>query len=158
MSDMNTIEPDLTHAEAVEAFRAILKDLPSDAYISAGLNLNRFAVRSETMHAYVRPDGHLKGEAISLEGSSWGELIEKVKCTLADRADLRRSNVIRAMALRIIAITADLGECSDRALRAEFDARDVQNYAQAAAEQANELAAGGPFAVLVTEGANEVAA
>ena len=38
------------------------------------------------------------------------------------------------------------------------DAADVERFADAAAEQANALAAGGPFSVTITTGANARAA
>lgn len=145
---------DLTNAEAKAAFRELLGALHSDAYISAGLTLSNYEQNKPILHAYIRPEGHMKGDTVTVFAETWRDLVEKSRDEIAARADHRAVAVTRAMALKIIEITADLGECTDRALRAEFDAKDVTAYSARAAEQANELASNGPFSVVITDGAN----
>jgi len=148
---------DLTLAEARLACEALGAEIHPEFYMSAGLNLrDHFSAKKHlALMAYVYPTGLTKGESFCVYADTWRDLLQEVRDENAKREDLRRDHTIRSMALKIIELTADLGECTDRALRSEFPARDVQLYAKDAADKANELAAGGPFSVLLTDGANE---
>ena len=149
-------KPDLTIAEAVEAFAAFQLELGAEAHVSADLSLNWYRPKG-LVFASIYPRDLTKGENFTVHADRWDDLLQASKDENAKREDLRRDHTIRSMALKIIELTADLGECTDRALRSEFPARDVQLYAKDAADKANDLAAGGPFAVLITDGANEMA-
>lgn len=151
---------DLTFAEVRAEIEALAIEIGSgDFYASAGLNLrdNYSPNKHFMLMAYVHPAGILKSEAFTVYADTWRDLVAAIRDENASREDLRRDHTIRSMALKVIELTSDLGECTDRALRAHFPAKDVTLYAKDAADKANELAAGGPFSVLVTDGANEMA-
>lgn len=149
---------DLTTPEAIAEMAELMREMHRDAYASAGLNLSAHFKSRGLLQAHVSPLGVTARDSFFVFGNTWRELIANVRDEWTKRADLTAANTIRAMALKIIAITADRGECTDSALRADFDSRDVLRYAEAAAEQANELAAGGPFTVVKMSGANDLAA
>lgn len=146
---------DLTHAEAREAFLALAKGFGPKCDISPGIN-SALNARPEALSAYIRPNGYVLGAAsFFVHADTWRDLLAKSAALLAEHTDLHASNVIREMALAIIAITADLGECTDAALRAKFDAADVQRYGDRACEQASAMASNGPFSIVKLAGAND---
>lgn len=67
--------------------------------------------------------------------------------------EARSGRVIEQMALSIIRLTAEFGECTDAALRAEYG-QDVAELGAEALERANAMAANGPFSIRVTQSAN----
>lgn len=71
---------------------------------------------------------------------------------LAER-ESRAGRTIEQMALSIIRLTAEFGECTDAALRAEYGPL-VAELSEAATKHANSMAANGPFSVTVTAAAN----
>lgn len=147
---------DLTHAEAVEralAFRASVSD---QAYVSVSLKLSRRASEAVGVTLYPRGLCHSGGMVINGNGASYREAFEIAEARWAEAEDLAATNTIRAMALRIITLTAEFGECTDAALRADFPARDVTRHADAAATLANDFAGNGPFSVVRLTGANDM--
>jgi hypothetical protein len=97
----------------------------------------------------------------TIEGDEWGEMYKAVADKWDEYEAKHRSETIRKMALSIIRITAELGECTDAALRncGEFDPGQVRAYGEHACSDANEIAGKGPFSIVVKGGANaEVAA
>ena len=97
-------------------------------------------------------------ENFTTYADSWADLASGIRAEWAKRSDNAREQTIRAMALAIIRITADLGQCTDAALRAEFDPSDVERYGADAVAQANDMAELGPFEIVATTGANARAA
>ena len=67
--------------------------------------------------------------------------------------DKRAGRITEQVALEIIRVTAEFGECTDAALRAKFGPNFTE-YADAAIERANEMAANGPFSIVEMRGAN----
>ena len=100
-------------------------------------------------------DGYLRVEA-----DTFSDLLTKVKAAWSDYETRHRSTMIRKMALAIIRITADLGQCTDAALRncGEFDLMEVKRYGELACVEANELAGKGPFHIVSIGAANSEAA
>jgi hypothetical protein len=148
---------DFTHREAREAFYDFLAEVGSSAHLHVTIN-NVTGWGSDTnLSATVYPKG-LTGvgsrEQFDARADTYRELLAALREAWASRADAYAATTLRAMALKIIEITADIGECTDAALRADFDAKDVERFAAIAADTANTLAAGGPFEVIVTSGAN----
>jgi hypothetical protein len=76
-------------------------------------------------------------------GAKWEEYRERFAQT-----------VTRKMALAIIRLTDEFGECTDAALRDEFDAGQVAAYSAEACALANTMAAKGPFTIIAVAGAN----
>ena len=151
-----SIEPDFTLIEAKAALDALLNEIGPDADAFACLNTrSKYGRNGPALHVSISPDGVMGAMRLTAVGASWRELIENATAAWAERSEAHTAATIRKMALKIIEVTADLGECTDRALRADFTAKDVTAYAEAAAQQANDLASGGPFDVLLTTGAND---
>ena len=71
---------------------------------------------------------------------------------LAERV-ARSDRIVEQMALSIIRLTAEFGECTDAALRAEYG-QNVAELGAAALERANSMAANGPFSIRTTQSAN----
>lgn len=67
--------------------------------------------------------------------------------------EARSGRTIEQMALSIIRLTAEFGECTDAALRAEYG-QDVTELGAEALERANSMAANGPFSIRTTQSAN----
>ena len=148
-------KPDLTHAEARDALIAFRAEVSEKAYASMGLNHGYGGL----IDASLYPQGlcHSDRTAIYVKADSYREALDKLRAQWLEAEGLAATNTIRAMALRIITLTAEFGECTDAALRADFTARDVLRHADAAAELASEFASNGPFTVVRLTGANDVA-
>lgn len=143
---------DLSHIEARDAFAALAKTFTSKCEIYPSLQPvgARFA-----LYASVYPNGILGKVSLRGGGDTYRELLADCEAKWAAHIDLHASNVIREMALAIITITADQGECTDAALRAKFDATDVTRYGDRACEQASATASNGPFSIVKLAGAND---
>lgn len=155
--------PDLTHAEAMEAFDAFCESVGPKCTTSVHLGSGRgYSRERTTLVAYFQPKGYSgtgeRNPSFSLYADSYRDLLAACEAQWAEHSDLHVSNVIREMALAIIAITADQGECSDAALRAKFDAADVTRYGDRACEQATAMASNGPFSIVKLAGANDAQA
>jgi hypothetical protein len=142
---------DLTIAEARAAFRSLSAEINPRADVFVSVN---GGTTGSDLRATVYPEGMTRSASFPIFGDTWRELLDAARSEWAKRSATYNAATIRAMALKIIEVTADIGECTDRALRADFGLGDVERFAEAAAEQANALAAGGPFSVTITSGAN----
>jgi hypothetical protein len=100
------------------------------------------------------------GGYFRVNGDTWSELFKALTDKWAEYEAQHRAETIRKMALAIIRITAELGECTDAALRncGEFDPGQVNAYGEKACADANEIAGKGPFSIVVMGGANAEAA
>jgi hypothetical protein len=96
----------------------------------------------------------------SVEGDTLAELLCKLQEKWAQYSATHRARTTRKMALAIIRLTAELGECTDAALRncGEFDHTQVTDLGEAACNDANEIAGKGPFTIVAIGGANAEAA
>lgn len=90
---------------------------------------------------------------VNADGSDFAEILTALEANwLAAKAG-RNERIIEKMALEIIRLTAEFGQCTDAALRAEFGA-DVADLSGLATVKANEMAQNGPFEVVVMRSAN----
>lgn len=140
----------------VDAVRAKLNALREEVGPKSYVNFSVVAdERGESyLSLYVR--GIAQGCDIFEYGTSFEECLEKVTARWREIEANYRADAIKRMALTIIRLTAELGECSDAALLAEFDfdATEVSNYGREACELANSMAANGPFKIVATDGDN----
>lgn len=151
------MDADLTHAEALEAFRALAKAIGPKCEIFA--SLNTYGVSGGVIYTSIYPRGITSSlEQMRVVADGYRETIEKVRAAWAERVDTHAAHTIREMALAIISITADQGECTDAALRAKFDAADVARYGERACAEATEIAGLGPFSIVTLSGANDAEA
>jgi hypothetical protein len=86
------------------------------------------------------------------------ELWDEIQTKWSAHRERHRQHVTRKMALAIIRLTSELGECTDAALRAEFDPAEINSYGEDACVDANEMAGRGPFSIKAMGGANTEAA
>lgn len=154
---MTQIIDTLTPSEARDAFRALQTEIGSGC-IYVSLNATARAPRPALNASVYGPRGVVGEMRFSVSADTFAELIEAVRAKHAETRDAHDATAIRAMALKIIELTADHGECTDAALRQHFDAGDVARLGDRAAADANEIAAGGPFAIVALGGSNAEAA
>ena len=148
---------DLTTAEARDAFNALAKEIGSGR-IFVSLNDKSWA-RAPALHASVYGvRGMGDDRRFAVEADTFRDLIDEIRAKHAETADVHDKATIRKMALKIIELTADFGECTDAALRQHFDAKEVAQLGERAAADANEIAAGGPFSIVAIGGSNAEAA
>ncbi|MGY3527245.1 hypothetical protein [Bradyrhizobium sp. USDA 4452] len=93
--------------------------------------------------------GYLRTEANSI-----GELWADIQAKWAEHKEAHRQQVTRQMALAIIRITTELGECTDAALRNEFDPAQIASYGKDACTEADAMGGRGPFSITMKGGAN----
>jgi len=132
---------------AAEAFRL---EVSEAAYLSVGI-----AHYGPPCEGTLYADGICKDRSFSVKADSWPALFVAMRETWAARSDEVRRRTVRQMALEIIRLTAEFGECTDAALRAEkFTAEQITRYSAAAIKDANEMAGNGPFAIRSLENSN----
>lgn len=147
---------DFTHTEARTAFKALLASIGPKAEGSVSISLSKWADGKSLLRCDLWPDGLVGQMQMSAAADTYRELLAAAEEAWAERSDLHAVETIRKMALAIISITADRGECTDAALRAEFDASEVKQYGERACAQATEMASNGPFSIVSLSGANDV--
>ena len=148
------MQADLTHTEARAAFLALAREIGAKCTIHPGLN--SYGYREGDLYTSVYPRGiTASSEQFYVTADSYRETLEKIRSTWSERADTHATHTVREMALAIISITADRGECTDAALRAKFDAADVTRYGERACAQATEMSGLGPFSNDNLSGAND---
>lgn len=83
-----------------------------------------------------------------LTAETWADAFTLADEKWAERKANHRASTIRRIALTIIKITADRGECKDADLRmADFSDSEISELGQDACEDANTIASNGPFAI-----------
>lgn len=147
---------DLTHDEARTAFRAFCETISSKAEIHVYLGLHRST--GGAIRAALSPKGLLDRWSIDADADTYRDLLKAIEAAWADNSEAHALKIVREMALAIIDITESLGECTDAALRAKFDAADVTRYGVHATAAANEMASNGPFSIVRLAGANDAQA
>jgi hypothetical protein len=147
---------DLTVREARKALDALRVQIGPNAEVYVSIVTAKH--RHHGLSAQLYPSGIMGKVSLFVTGDTLRELVTACQEKWAEHVDLHATNIRREMALAIIAITADLGECTDAALRAKFDAEDVARHGDAAVEQANAMAANGPFSIVRLSGANDAEA
>lgn len=152
---MTTATPDFTFAEARAAFKAFTANVGPKCTCSVHLQSNAQVLDLE---AYFQPTGQYQDGFFILTGNTFREVLAACETKWSEVEGNHAVKTIREMALKIISLTADHGECTDAALRAEFDAVDVAQYGERACTQATEMASNGPFSIVKLSGANDAVA
>lgn len=159
---MSATEQDISPREFRSALHEFQKELGSRASVLVSVNDHAFDGydQSRTNHYQTNFRG-----AVYLDGMSNGLTFMEGRDTLRDLlATLQEKWVtykhqhelvtIRKMALAIIRITSELGECTDAALRSEFSTELVQRFGAQACAHADDMAGRGPFTIITMGGAN----
>lgn len=144
----------MTPKEIYEAVKALREEIGPKAVVSLDIGGNDFH-DDKPIWAYCKPVGHgVESPTISEWVEDWSDGLEIIRTRWAEMSERAHAETIKKMALAIIRITAEQGECTDAALRAEFHAADCERHGDAACEMANEMASNGPFLVRKLIGAN----
>lgn len=143
----------MTPTEARAAFLAFEREVGPNADVM--MSFNRHSDSTRALHVSVYPSGIAKDDlSFRVDADDWDELLAAVRAKWDEHKDRHRSQTIRKMALEIIRITADLGECTDAALRDRFNAGEIRAYGKDACADANTIAGKGPFTIKAMKGAN----
>lgn len=147
----------MTPVEIKAALAAIASEAGPKAWIDACINPDRADAR--LVSAAMYPTGIVERHVIVGYGADFAEAIADLREKwVADFAKAEAA-LVRRMALAIIEITGDQGKCSDAALRgAGFGQSQIDRIGSLACADATRLAAGGPFSIVSTIGANAEAA
>ena len=140
-----------------DQFAALRLEIGGKCHLSPGFTV---IGREGAVQSYVAPFGIGTGlPSFFVYADTWGELVEAVRAKWEEMADLHTARRVRAIALKIIEITADQGECTDASLRAaDIDQRDIDQFGERAIAEANSMADRGPFDIVRVAGSNAEAA
>lgn len=148
----------MTPVEIRDALVEIATECGPKGYASVSISVSPYRGDPE-VSATLYPEDIVGRHCISVKGETFSEAIANLRSAWDDKRNLADKNTIRKMALAIIEITGDQGECSDAALRgAGFYQPQIDRMGAMACEEATRLAAGGPFQIIATTGANQEAA
>lgn len=153
----NAAKTEITPRDYEKAIRSFQSKIGPRANVSTFINSGE----NGPLYAAVYPTGNYsKGAVFSVHAETFSELLAAVTAKWAEYEEAHRVRTIRKMALAIIRITAELGECTDAALRncGEFDPGQISAYGEQACADANDIAGKGPFSIVVMGGANAEAA
>lgn len=125
---------------------AAIKTLCSEIGQSADVNIS---IGSSGMSAGLWPRGICTDVSLWVHGQTEFEgAIAALRAKWEEHRDLHASNTTKGMALAIIRLTAELGECTDAALRCEFPQSDIDRYGDEATALATEMGGNGPFEIV----------
>jgi hypothetical protein len=145
--------PDISAREFADFVKSFEKSIGPRALVSTSILHHA----DGPLHCCVYPTGYRAGGAdFSVRAENFTALFERVNARWNEYSDVHRARTIRKMALAIIRITAELGECTDTALRncGEFDPDQVTALGAQACADASEIAGKGPFTIVAIGGAN----
>lgn len=127
-----------------------LKELTSEVGPNALATV--YLAHGDYMSAYssasLHPEGTLGKVTLNVKFTQWSEIIPGLREAWEEHRELHASNKIKSMALAVIRLTAEQGECSDSALRCEFSQQEIDRYGDRAAELATEMGGNGPFEIV----------
>jgi hypothetical protein len=147
---------DLMIPELRNRVDALKRDIGAKAEVYIRVSVQQGSIPYELT---IYPDGISLGRTrLCYEGENLRQMMEAAEAGWREHEALHHAGLIRKMALAIISLTTDLGECTDAALRAEFAAHEVARFGKRACEQATAMAGRGPFSIVTTAGANAEAA
>lgn len=133
-------------SEVLSAMKDLTDEVGAKALATVLLMNGDHTVGSASATLY--PNGMLGKVQLSVKFTSWEEIVPSLRAAWEKHADLHANNVIKAMAVAVITLTAEQGECSDSALRAEFTQQDIDRYGDRAASLATEMGGNGPFEIV----------
>lgn len=145
---------DMTLAEFRKGYLALAREIGPRAEIYPSFNDS-----GPILGASVYPLGITSGRRdieFRVHGETLSELLNALTVKWAEHSETYKRRTIRKMALAIIRTTADLGECTDAALRncGDFDPGQIALFGQQACADANDIAGRGPFSIITKGGAN----
>jgi hypothetical protein len=150
MNVTTRVSPEIAEAMTVAQLEAACQDIKSMIGPKADVYIGVSDHSIGRGHVSVHPDGICgKGEKY-FHASTWTEAFTAARAWASTHKPVRRNNIIRKMALAIISITDEFGECAEARLRAaDFSREDITEFHEAACARAGEMAMGSPFSVLM---------
>lgn len=134
---IKTVEAELNRLE---------EEVGDRAEVSLTISGKRGRIFPEPVRVALYPQGMANTRLVAAGQTVTGTLAEVRNQWLAKAAAIREAT-LRKMALEIVRLTDELGECTDAALRQKFGVQDVEQLAEEAVERANRMAGKGPFTV-----------
>lgn len=146
----------MTPQEIKNEIDAIASELGKKAYVSlhigSGPVWNNDGALSLT--AYPQGIGSDK-HRISVNAHAFEDAILLLRASIGESVAKINADTIRKLAIAIMTLTADAGECSDAGLRAQgFAQSEIDQHGKAACEEATRIGSGGPFEIVRLSGAN----
>lgn len=141
-------KPDISIAEFRSGIKALAASIGIKARFYSSINDHAGPAFSTALYA-----NDITGRSeldFRVDADSFRDLLAAAAAKWAEHSGKHEQRTIRKMALEIIRITADIGHCTDAALRncGEFDPGQVRQYGERACVEANEIAGKGPFSIL----------
>lgn len=98
---------------------------------------------------YVDGIGRSDDRRFGVEADDWETLFELLNKRWREYSSTYEAEIVRKIALEIIRITADRGECTEAALRAcrNISQEEIERFLDRAVADANAIASNGPFSV-----------
>lgn len=148
----------MTPREFRTALRKIKQDMGTQADVWVMISSND-SPRDPALLASAYVNGMVHGMTFSEKADTFDELLEQLTAKWASYKEEHERQFVRKLALRIIEITAETGECTDAALRGrDFTKEDVIRYGERACAEADDIAGRGPFKLRMLGGANNAPA
>lgn len=133
----------MTPKDIQTALNMLRKRIGGDAYVSVDITYGN----EPPISGCIYPRGITKSNRIGIKADDWPEAITKLNEAWNESRERLQDDLIKRMALAIIRLTEECGECTDQMLRADFGHGDVTAYLERAVEMADKMAANGPFSV-----------
>jgi hypothetical protein len=131
---------------------AIRREVGPLAYVSLSITADE---GNKPVYICIYPYGMVRNEGyLFVRCVEFDEAISAIREKWVDYKVRFAQTITRKMALAIIRFTDEFGECTDAALRDEFDADQVAAYSADACKLADTMAAKGPFVITTVAGAN----
>lgn len=151
MNAISKVSPQVAEAMSVSDLlaecRALASQMGPKAEVRVGV-MARYGGNDAMVHIY--PDGMARSLGETAEGKSWPEAFAAAQVWISTHKQVRRNNIIRKMALAVISITDEFGECPEARLRAaDFSRDEISEFHQVACARASEMCASAPFSVLM---------
>lgn len=137
--------PPLTDAMTAADIQAHVADLRVTAgcAVSIGATLSEYRRAPCEVYFSTLPSGHF------IYAETWPEAIEEARAYAQERAQQRRQDTIRRMALAIIEATDRDGACTESALtRAGFSRADIEALGADACVRAERMSQGAGFVIV----------
>ena len=144
----------MTPREIKDALSEIAEAIGATAYVSADITARN---GGKPLSGCIYPNGVCKPEGnMRISADDWPELFDALWDAWAEHEVDHRRRATNKMALEIIRITDEQGECTDAALRGAwtFTDADVARFGSDACAKADEMAGRGPFKIIAMRGAN----
>lgn len=136
----------------LSAIQTALRALGASAGPKASIS---FSVEPDKCYIYFRPTGWDTGSPFILgDGVTFDECLSAATSKWEAMAQRVHAETVKKLALAIIRITHEIGECTDASLRTEFSADEIRHYGTESIGLANSMAERGPFSIVELQGAN----